>query len=130
MNPPPSIRVRYSLRASLYPILILLMLAYLQRDSPLSAVLFVASLLLVPLMFRPFLVVENGRARFVSLISDSIYRETELSTLHAQLSPMRWILRRADLRRLESYLGSHQQWKAPQPENAVSSVGGKEGDAL
>lgn len=104
MNPTQTIRVRYSLRASLYPILFLLYVAISLQDPVFWIVAFATFPLLIPLTFRPFLVVENGRARFVSIISDSKFRVVELSTLRAQLPSMKWMLRRTDLIELEYYL--------------------------
>ncbi|GAA5126577.1 hypothetical protein JIN84_15665 [Luteolibacter yonseiensis] len=105
MTPYRVIRVRYGMRA-MYPILMLLIVAFSLRDTAFTIIAVAISLLLLPLAFRPFLLVENGRARFVSLMSDSISREIELSALRSQLPSMRWMLRRSDLIELEFYLAN------------------------
>jgi hypothetical protein len=99
MNKPSlsTIRVRYGL----YPVVTICMIGIIAAAfaSPIGSVIITVITLPFVIMVstRPFLLVTDGNARFVSLISDQIFRPIGQEELFAQLPAMRWFLRKCDL---------------------------------
>lgn len=54
--------------------------------------------------FRPFLIIENDKASYVSLISNNIKKESSTEALAAKSEGMRWFLRKSDFEQLGLFL--------------------------
>ena len=50
--------------------------------------------------FRPFLIIENDKVSYVSLISNKIRKKTSTEALAAKSEGMRWFLRKSDFEQL------------------------------
>ena len=56
---------------------------------------------------RPYLIIENNRAAFVSLISNKIKKEITAEELAVKSGGMRWFLRESDFGQLGQFLKNH-----------------------
>lgn len=94
---PAIIRVRYGP----CPIVGILLIAFVAAvfSSPVGVVLILMISLpfLAALSNRPFLLVSANDARYVSLVSDQIFRSITFEELERRLPSMRWFLRKRDL---------------------------------
>ena len=102
-NTTDSIKVRYGFRliaAAATPVVIL---GLLSGEAGLVSG-FVILPVLALMLFRPFLVTQKQDVKFVSLISDKIFRSVSYGNLERQLPSMRWFLRDSDLILLDQSL--------------------------
>jgi hypothetical protein len=94
---PAIVRVRYGF----YPIMMIALIGLIAAafSSPRGATFILAITLTFVIAFcvRPFLLVAINDARFVSLISDQIFRSISKEELSIRLPSMRWFLRKRDL---------------------------------
>jgi hypothetical protein len=94
---PSTIRVRYGI----HPIMVISLTGLMSAafSPPPGAVLIPAIFLpfVIAVSVRPFLLVAADGARFVSLISDEIFRSISKEELFIRLPTIRWLLRKSDL---------------------------------
>jgi len=103
---PSLVKVRYGLRGTLSPLLLALCLGELTGSIPAACIIFVLGILLSALiLLRPYMVVRNGGAFHVCLVTG---RKWPIPNLDAVLSLkcLHWFVRKSDLEKVRHLCSS------------------------